>query len=130
MKILNSKSENFDKTIDTLLLKRRKKIQSSSVSVKKIVEDVKKNGDKAVLKYEKQFSNNNIIIPSKKKISKLISSLDKNVKKAIDLAYNRIYKFHKLQKFKNITHTDKYKNKLNYKYYPIESYCVYCPGRR
>ena len=67
MKILNSKSENFDKTIDTLLLKRRKKIQSSSVSVKKIVEDIKKNGDKAVLKYEKQFSNNNIIIPSKKK---------------------------------------------------------------
>ena len=128
MKILNSKSENFDKTIDTLLLKRRKKIQSSSVSVKKIVEDVKKNGDKAVLKYEKQFSKSNIIIPSKKKISKLISSLDKNVKKAIDLAYNRIYKFHKLQKFKNITHTDKYKNKLNYKYYPIESCCVYCPG--
>ena len=67
MKILNSKSENFDKTIDTLLLKRRKKIQSSSVSVKKIVEDVKKNGDKAVLKYEKQFSKSNIIIPSKKK---------------------------------------------------------------
>ena len=128
MKILNSKSENFDKTIDILLLKRRKKIQSSSVSVKKIVEDVKKNGDKAVLKYEKRFSKNNIIIPSKKKILKLISLLDKNVKKAIDLAYDRIYKFHKLQKFKNITHTDKYKNRLNYKYYPIESCCVYCPG--
>ena len=128
MKILNSNSKNFDKTIDSLLLKRRKKIQSSSVSVRKIVEDVKKNGDKAVLKYEKRFSKNNIIIPSKKKISKLISSLDKKVKKAIDLAYNRIYKFHKLQKFKDIIHTDKYKNRLNYKYYPLESCCVYCPG--
>ena len=128
MKILNSKSENFDKTIDSLLSKRKKKIQSSSVSVKKIVEDVKKNGDKAVLKYEKRFSKNSTIIPSKKKISKLISSLDKSVKKAIDLAYDRIYKFHKLQKFKNITHTDKYKNRLNYKYLPIESCCIYCPG--
>ena len=67
MKVLDSNKKNFDKTIDSLLSKRKKKIQSSSVSVKKIVEDVKKNGDKAVLKYEKRFSKISTIIPSKKK---------------------------------------------------------------
>ena len=128
MKILNSKSKNFDKLLENLLLQRKKKIQSNSVSVTNIIKDVKKNGDKALLKYEKRFNKNNIIIPSSKQIKKSINSLDKKVKKAIDTAYNRIYKFHSLQKFKNISYTDKLKNKLEYKYVPLESVAIYVPG--
>ena len=128
MKILNSKSKNFDKSLKYLLLQRKKKIQSDSVSVTNIIKDVKKNGDKALLKYEKRFNQNNIIIPSTKQIKKSINSLDKKVKKAIDTAYNRIYKFHSLQKFKNISYTDKLKNKLEYKYVPLEPVAIYVPG--
>ena len=128
MKILNSKSKNFDKLLENLLLQRKKKIQSDSVSVTNIIKDVKKNGDKALLKYEKRFNQNNIIIPSTKQIKKSINSLDRKVKKAIDTAYNRIYKFHSLQKFKNISYTDKLKNKLEYKYVPLESVAIYVPG--
>ena len=128
MKILNSKSKNFDRLLENLLLQRKKKIQSDSVSVTNIIKDVKKNGDKALLKYEKRFNQNNIIIPSSKQIKKSINSLDKKIKKAIDTAYNRIYKFHSLQKFKNITYTDKLKNKLEYKYVPLESVAIYVPG--
>ncbi len=128
MKILNSKSKNFDNLLDNLLLQRKKKIQSDSVSVTNIIKDVKKNGDKALLKYEKRFNQNNIIIPSTKQIKKSINSLDRKVKKAIDMAYNRIYKFHSLQKFKNISYTDKLKNKLEYKYLPLESVAIYVPG--
>jgi histidinol dehydrogenase len=128
MKTLNSKSKNFDKLLENLLLQRKKKIQSDSVSVTNIIKDVKKNGDKALLKYEKRFNQNNIIIPSSKQIKKSINSLDKKIKKAIDTAYNRIYKFHSLQKFKNITYTDKLKNKLEYKYVPLESVAIYVPG--
>ena len=128
MKILNSKSKNFDKLLENLLLQRKKKIESNSVSVTNIIKDVKKNGDKALLKYEKRFNQNNTIIPSSKQIKKSINSLDKKVKKAIDTAYNRIYKFHSLQKFKNISYTDKLKNKLEYKYVPLESVAIYVPG--
>ena len=128
MKILNCKIKNFDKLLENLLLQRKKKIQSDSVSVTNIIKDVKKNGDKALLKYEKRFNQNNIIIPSTKQIKKSINSLDKKVKKAIDTAYNRIYKFHSLQKFKNISYTDKLKNKLEYKYVPLESVAIYVPG--
>ena len=128
MKILNSKRKNFDKLLENLLFKRKKKIQSDSVSVTNIIKDVKKNGDKALLKYEKRFNQNNIIIPSTKQIKKSINSLDRKVKKAIDTAYNRIYKFHSLQKFKNISYTDKLKNKLEYKYVPLESVAIYVPG--
>ncbi len=128
MKILNSNSKNFDKSLDNLLSKRKKKLKASSVSVTNIINDVKKNGDKALLKYERKFNKNNIIVPTTKQINKSIKSLDKKVKKAIDDAYNRIYKFHSLQKFKNISYRDKYKNKIDYKYLPLESVAIYVPG--
>jgi len=128
IEILDSKIKNFDTTLDKLLSKRKAKVQLSSVSVTKIIKDVKRNGDKAILKYEKKFNKNNIIIPNLKQIRKSIRSLDVKVKKAIDLAYNRIYKFHSLQKFKNISYTDKLQNKLEYKYIPIESIAIYVPG--
>ena len=128
MKVLISKSKNFEKDLDNLLYKRREKIISDKVSVTKIIKDVKSNGDKALIKYEKRFNKNNKIIPSLKKINRLIKSLDPKVKKAIDIAYNRIYKFHSLQKFKNISYTDRFKNKLNYKYLPIDSVAIYVPG--
>ena len=128
MKILNSKSKNFYNSLNTLLSKRKNKIQSSSVSVTNIIKDVRKNGDKSLLKYERRFNKNNIIFPSAKQISKSIKSLDLKVKKAIDIAYNRIYKFHSLQKFKNISYVDKLKNKLEYKYFPLESVAIYVPG--
>ena len=128
MKILNSNSKNFDKVLGNLLLKRKSKLQSNSASVISIIKDIKKNGDKALLKYEKKFNQNNIIVPTSKQISKSIKSLDKKVKNAIDFAYSRIYKFHSLQKFKNISYTDNLKNKLEYKYIPIESVAIYVPG--
>jgi len=128
MKILNSNSKNFDKSLDNLLSNRKKKLKANSVSVTKIINDVKKNGDKALLKYERKFNKNNIIVPSVKQINNSIKSLDKKVKKAIDDAYNRIYKFHSLQKFKNISYRDKYKNRIDYKYLPLESVAVYVPG--
>ncbi|MDA7573437.1 histidinol dehydrogenase [Candidatus Pelagibacter sp.] len=128
IKVLESKNKNFETTLDKLLLKRNNKIQINSISVSKIIKDVKKNKDKAVLKYEKRFSKNSIIIPSLKQVNYSIKSLDNKVKKAIDLAYNRIYKFHSLQKFKDISYTDKLKNKLEYKYIPIESVAIYIPG--
>ena len=128
MKILNSNNKSFDKVLDNILLKRKYKIKSSLISVTGIINDVKKNGDKALLKYEKKFNLNKTIIPSAKQISRSIKSLDKKVKKAIDLAYSRIYKFHSFQKFKNISYSDKFKNKLEYKYLPIESAAIYVPG--
>ena len=128
IKVLNDKIKNFEAALDNLLSKRKNKVQLKLVSVTKIIKDVKKNGDKAILKYEKRFNKNNIIIPNSKLINKSIKSLDPKVKKAIDLSYKRIYKFHSLQKFKNISYVDKLQNKLEYKYIPIESVAIYVPG--
>ena len=128
MKLLNTKNKSFDKILDKLLDARRKKLKLNSSSIIKIINDVKKNKDKAVIKYEKKFNKNKIIIPSSKQISKSINSLDNKIKKAIDLAYSRIFKFHSLQKFKNISYIDKFKNRLEYKFIPINSVAIYVPG--
>ena len=128
LRILNSNSRNFTYELEKLLFKRKRSIDSTSVSVSNIIKDVKKNGDKALLKYEKKFNKNSIITPNPKQISKSIKSLDKKVKQAIDIAYNRIYKFHSLQKFKNISYSDKFNNKLEYRYLPIDSVAIYVPG--
>ena len=128
MKLLLYSEKRFNKDLNNLLIRRKKKVGSNSVSVSSIVKDVQKNGDKAVLKYEKKFNKNKIIIPSKRQISKSISSLDNKVKKAIDLAFNRIMKFHNLQKLTNITFQDKMKNRIDYKYLPIDSVGIYVPG--
>ena len=128
MLTLNIKQRNFNKLLNNFISIRKKKLRSSSVSVTRIINDIKKNGDKAVLKYERKFNKNNIIKPSTKKINNSIRSLDKKVKKAIDDAYDRIYKFHSLQKFKNISYKDKYNNKIDYRHLPLDSVGIYVPG--
>ena len=127
MKLLDGKNKSFDKHLDRLLNQRKKKILNT-ISVSKIINEVKIKGDKAVLKYEKKFNKNTKIIPSKNQISKSISLLDDKVKKSIDLSFKRIMKFHSLQKFKDISYTDKFKNKLEYRYLPISSVAIYVPG--
>ena len=128
IKILDSKKNNFSLSLDNLLLKRKNKIKFKSNIVIKIIRDIKKNGDKALLKYEKKFGKNSIIFLKPKEIQKQIKNLDKKVKKSIDLAYSRIFKFHSKQKVKNIFYKDKLQNKLGYKYIPIDSVGIYVPG--
>ena len=128
IKILDSKKNNFSSSLDNLLLKRKNKIKFKSNIVINIIRDIKKNGDKALLKYEKKFGKNSIIFLKHKEIQKQIKNLDKKVKKSIDLAYSRIFKFHSKQKVKNIFYKDKLQNKLGYKYMPIDSVGIYVPG--
>jgi len=128
IKILDSKKNNFSSSLGNLLLKRKNKIKFKSNIVINIIRDVKKNGDKALLKYEKKFGKNSIIFSKPKEIQKQIKNLDRKVKKSIDLAYSRIFKFHSKQKVKNIFYKDKLQNKLGYKYIPIDSVGIYVPG--
>jgi len=132
LKFLNYNKKNSLNNLE-IILKKRKITQKNKTSfVKKIISNVKKNGDKAVIKYEKKFSKikikSNKIIFSKKEINKIANKTDKKIKQSIDLAYYRIKKFHSKQKFPSFNLKDKYKNELSYKYSPIEKIGVYVPG--
>ena len=128
MRLINCKNKNYIKKIRSILEDRRKKNISKSKVVKKILLDIKKNKKQALLKYEKKFSKNTKIIISKKEINKAISSLNPKIKKSIDFAYKRIFNFHLKQKVKNIYYKDNFNNKLEYKYFPLESVGIYVPA--
>ena len=130
IKILKFSNGSGYSKLTNFLDQRRNSNNTDVDLVNKIINDVKKNKLKALKKYEKKYSKNKEIKLSKKKINNSIKYLDKNVKKAIDYAYERIFKFHKLQikNFKKIKFVDKYKNKLEYKSIPIDSVGVYVPG--
>ena len=132
IKTLKFKNKKSLKALVTFLNKR-KSIQKSQTSiVSKIIKDVKKNGDKAVLRYEKRFSKiktkSNKILFSSKEINQISKKTELNIKKSIDLAFNRIKKFHTKQKFSSFTFKDKFKNTLSYKYSSLEKVGVYVPG--
>ena len=132
LKFLNYNQKNSLKNLEKVLFKRKFSQKNEILIVKKIISNVKKNGDRAVIKYEKKFSKikikNTKIIFSKKEINKIIKKTDKKIKKSINLAFNRIKKFHSKQKFLPFNFKDKLENELSYKYSPIEKIGVYVPG--
>ncbi len=132
LKVLKFNNKNSLKNLKIFLDKRKSFQKNQTSIVSKIIRNVKKNGDKAVLNYEKKFSNiktnSNKIFFSVKEINKISKKTDTKIKKSIDLAYNRIKKFHSKQKFSSFIIKDKYKNLLSYKYSSLEKVGVYVPG--
>ena len=132
MKILNTKSKTFKKKFDLLLQSKRGQSGISQNIVKKIINDVRKNGDISLIKYTKKFDKIKLT-PSKielnsKLINKKIAGLNSKIKKSIDLAFERITQFHKKQVFKGFKYKDKLGNQLGYKILPLEKVGVYVPG--
>ena len=128
IKILNSSKKNFSIKLNKLLNKRRIINRSHLKTVQKIINNVRKNKDKALIYYEKKFNNNSKIIPNKKDIAKEIKLLDPKIKKAIDDTYKRIKNWHSKQKPKDIYYKDKLNNKFYYKNEPIDSVAIYVPN--
>ena len=132
LKVLKFNKENSIKALRFFLDKRKfiQKNQTSTVS--RIIKNVKKNGDQAVLNYEKKFSKiktkSTKVVFSSKEINIISKKTDLKIRRAIDLAFNRIKKFHSKQKFSSFTLKDKYNNQFSYKYLPIEKVGVYVPG--
>ena len=128
IKILDCKNNNYKSKLNLLLEKRRSgKVVNTNI-VPKIINDIKRKKNSALLKYEKKFSRNHEIKPSKKKIIEAIKALDPKIKEAIDFSYNRILSYHSKQIIKNINYKDKFNNNIKYKFVPIESVGIYVPA--
>ena len=126
--VIDCSKKNYFQKLISFLDKRRIGEDNNLKIVSRILKDLKKYKIKGLIKYERKFSNNSNIKPSLKKINSSIKTLDPKVKAAIDIAYSRIFKFHSLQKMKNISYTDKFQNRLQYKYKPIDSVGIYVPA--
>ena len=126
MKIVNKKwiYDNLNSSINTN--------SNVSFTVKKIIGDIKKNKDKALLKYVRKFENKkanlkNIIIP-KKTLKEAYNSLSNESKKSLKLAYKRIFYYHSKQKKTSYSFKDQLDSKFYIEWKPIENVGLYIPG--
>ena len=107
---------------------------NSSVNsiVKSIIEDVKKNGDNAILKYVKKFENPKATLEnikfSKKQLKEAYDSISAKQKNALKLAYKRIYFYHSKQIKKSYSFKDQLDSKFYIQWNAIENVGLYIPG--
>ena len=127
-KLLRLNKKNFRSLLDKITHNRNQIDIKTEFIVNKIIKDVIKNGDRALIKYEKKFNNNSNIIPTNDKIKRSISNLKPELKKAIKDTYNRITSWHKLQNKRDIYQKDKFGNRFQYINRPLKSAAIYCPG--
>jgi len=84
LKFFNYSKKNSLNNLEIILNKRKFIQKNESSLVKKIISDVRINGDKSVIKYEKKFSKlqikSNKIVFSKKEINQISKKIDKKVK--------------------------------------------------
>ncbi len=126
MKVVNKKwiFDNLNSSVNTN--------SNVSFTVKKIIQDIKKNKDIALIKYVKKFENKkanlkSIIIP-KKTLKEAYNSLSNESKKSLKLAYKRIFYYHSKQKKTSYSFKDQLDSKFYIEWKPIENVGLYIPG--
>lgn len=132
VKIIKYNDSNFSEALEKIIKSKRIGSEDVKLSVSRILEDIKKNKDKALFKYAKKFDN--ISNPEKELKVKNIEiknaklSCSKESLKALKIAAKRIEKFHKNQIPKNINYSDKDDVKVKTRWLPLESAGIYVPG--
>ncbi len=127
---LNSK--NYREKISKLRADNSHNDPKLEGSVRKIVDDVRKNGDKALFKYTKRFDKfelgrNNIKV-SKKEISDAEKKLSSRIKSDLRKAAARVKSYHNTKKPLKHTYKDSLGNELGWLIIPIDRVGLYVPG--
>ena len=132
MKIIDNKIE----TVKQLKkIAERTNIENNdeiNLTVKNILEDIKKNGDTAIKKYTLQFDgfNPEPMGIAYKEIEDAWYSTNSELQEALKNAKNRIEKFHKEQVPKNILLKGIYGESVQRKWLPVNKAGIYIPGGR
>ncbi len=127
---LNSK--NYREKISKLRADNSHNDPKLEGSVRKIVDDVRKNGDKALFKYTKRFDKfelgrNNIKV-SKKEISDAEKKLSSRIKSDLRKAAARVKSYHNTKKPLKHKYKDSLGNELGWLIIPIDRVGIYVPG--
>ena len=95
LKYINANQKNFKRNLELILDKRKIIQKNKSNEVKPIIENIKKNGDRDLIRYEKKFSK----IKNKKKFKIKFST--KEIKKNCKKYWSKIKKINRPSLWKN-----------------------------
>ena len=127
IKIINYKRGD---SLKPILVRSQFSYDNINKKVKAIIEDVKKNGDKALIKYNKEFDNADTkkLEVSKREIDLAYNKIDGKLKKTLNLAYKNIEKFHRHQIRNGFIINEGNGIVIGEIIKPIEKVGVYIPG--
>ena len=132
-KILNSKDEDFKKKLNIILKVDQKNQLNLYNTVFDIIKKIQESGDDALIDFVHKFDSAKInkideLYISKDVLKNAYNSLKKEEKQALNIAAERIKKFHKHQIPIDIKYKDNIDVNLGLKYSPIISAGFYVPG--
>ncbi len=133
MLILNTKDKDFQKSFDILLSRGKMDIDGVSSIVSNIIKEIKEDKNKALFSHISKFDGwtpqkDDDIMIDETLMSKAYADLDKELKDALHLAYDRIYSYHQKQLPKSWLDFEKNGSVLGQKVTPVDRAGLYIPG--
>ena len=133
MKIFSTKEKGFIKALDAILKRGESDTSEAEEAVKDIIDDIRKHGDKALLKYTERFdkvrfANMRDALCTRQEIERALKNIPKGDLDIIKLAAKRIRAFHKKQLPKSWSFKEKDGTLLGQKVTPLERVGIYVPG--
>jgi histidinol dehydrogenase len=131
--ILSSKNEDFDTQLSSLISWEASSNEEINNSVRRIIEEVKNNGDSSVLSFTSEFDLLNAksiseLVISKESLQKSYNNLNQKQKDALCIAAERIKSYHQMQKQESWNYTDDDGTLLGQKVSPLDRVGLYVPG--
>jgi histidinol dehydrogenase len=131
--ILSSKNEDFDTQLSSLISWEASSSEEINNSVRRIIEEVKNNGDSSVLSFTSEFDLLNAksiseLVISKESLQKSYNNLNQKQKDALCIAAERIKSYHQMQKQESWNYTDDDGTLLGQKVSPLDRVGLYVPG--
>ena len=133
MKIFSTKEKGFIRALDAVLKRGESDTSEAEEAVKAIINGVRENGDKALLKYTERFdkvrfSNMRDALCTRQEIERALGNIPKVDSDIIKLAAKRIRAFHKKQLPKSWFFKEKNGTLLGQRVTPLERVGIYVPG--
>lgn len=132
MRIINLTDETKENILENLLKRSPNNYGQFADAVNEILDNVKKNGDRALFEYTQKFDkaqiNENNILVTKEEIDEAYEQMDDELLGVIRRAIANIKKYHEKQKRNSWIDCDEEGFILGQKVTPLESVGVYVPG--
>ncbi len=131
VRLVNTDS-NFEQHFRELLTTKREVLTDVSETVSTIIDNVRINGDSALIDYTRQFDRMSVeceqLQISSDEITKAFEQIDTQTLGALELARDRIYAHHGRQKPENDRYEDAIGVELGTRWTAIQSVGLYVPG--
>jgi len=131
---LDAREADFPKAFDTLVSARREADEDVSAVVREIIATVKAKGDSAVADYTSRFDRHDLDASGwsigKAERAAALAGLDPDLRKALELAAERIRTYHAAQRPNDSETTDAAGVRMGARWRAVEAAGLYVPGGR